>query len=300
MDVGQWPAVSPPPPPPTAPPTLPPYGYAVAVQPWFAPPAPAPARRTWVGVTAVLLALASVAVSVLAVVMRPAVANPSGLHAVTDISSAPWSAEFVDTSGAPARWDPCTPIHYVVDPDFAPAGATADVTEAFARLHAASGLTFVSDGTTQERPTSGRQAYQPTVYGHAWAPVLISWSPPAGTDLLNEPKAEAVTVPVAVGSAAHTGGGSIVSAEVVLNTARQLPVGFGPGPSEGEVLMHELGHAVGLGHVNNIGDAMYPTVRGLAAYGPGDLEGFAAVGAAAGCHAAPPARTLDVPPLPLG
>lgn len=298
MSGGQWPAGSPPPPPPTAPPTLPPYGYAVPVQPWSAPPAPA--RRTWVGVTAVLLALASVAVSVLAVVLRPSAVNAGGLHAVTDISSAPWSAEFVDTSGAAARWDPCTPIHYVVDPAYAPAGAMVDVSEAFARLHAVSGLTFALDGTTQERPTRGRQAYQPTVYGHAWAPVLISWSPPSGTDLLSEPKAEAVTVPVAVGSKSRTGGGSIVSAEVVLNTARQLPVGFGPGPSEGEVLMHELGHAVGLGHVNNIGDAMYPTVRGLASYGPGDREGFAAVGAAAGCHAAPPARALDVPPLPQG
>ena len=64
--------------------------------------------------------------------------------------------------------------------------------------------------------------------------------------------------------------------------------------------MHELGHAVGLGHVSNIGDAMYPTVRGLAAYGPGDLEGFAAVGAAAGCHPAPAPHALTVPPLPQG
>jgi hypothetical protein len=297
VDVDAWPAIPPPPP---APPTLVPYGYVVTAQPWAPPPTVAPTRRGWVAVTAVLLAAASVAVSVLAVMVRPAGSDPTGLHAVTAISSQPWTAEFVDSSGLPARWDACMPIHYVINPEYAHAGAAVEVAEAIRRLEAASGLQFVLDGTSTERPTRGRQAYQPAAYGQAWAPVLISWSPPTGTDLLADPRAEAVTVPVAVVGASRKGGGSIVSAEVVLNTNRQLPLGFGPGPSEGEVLMHELGHAVGLGHVSNIDDAMYPTVRGLASYGPGDLEGFAAVGAAAGCHAAPPAHELFVPPVSQG
>jgi hypothetical protein len=236
----------------------------------------------------------------MAVLGRPNGGDATGLHAVTAISAQPWSAEFVDSSGLPARWDPCKPIHYVINPQYSHAGATAEVEEAITRLQRASGLRFVLDGTTKERPTRGRQAYQPQVYGQVWAPVLISWSPPSGTDLITSAKSEAVTVPVAVVGASRKGGGAIVSAEIVLNTDRQLPVGFGSGPSEGEVLMHELGHSVGLGHVSNIGDAMYPTVRGLASYGPGDLAGFAAVGAAAGCHAAPPPHQLVVPPLPEG
>ena len=162
MDVDAWQAIPPPPP---SPPPFPPYGYTVPVQPWAPPPAAVPQRRTWVAVTAVLLAAGSVAVSVLAVLVRPA-AHDTGLHAVTAISGEPWSAEFVDASGLPARWDACTPIHYVINPEHSPPGGTAEVEQAVARLEAASGLRFVLDGTTQERPTRGRQAYQPAAYGH--------------------------------------------------------------------------------------------------------------------------------------
>jgi hypothetical protein len=32
-----------------------------------------------------------------------------------------WGPLYVDENGAPARWDPCTPIHYVVQPGWIPA-----------------------------------------------------------------------------------------------------------------------------------------------------------------------------------
>ena len=217
--------------------------------------------------------------------------NPRGLHAVAGISDHAWSAEFVDDHGVPARWDPCTPIHFVVDLAYAPAGALGDVQQAFARLAQATGMTFVDDGVRQERPERDRAAYQPDAYGQRWAPMLVSWSPPAQTDLLGDPHAQAVTVPIAVPGGGS--GGSIVTAEVVLNADRLLPVGFGPGPSEGEVLMHELGHAVGLGHVSSRTEAMYPSVRGVAAYGPGDLAGLDTLGRPSGCHPAPAAHPLS-------
>ena len=95
------------------------------------------------------------------------------------------------------------------------AGATADVAEAVRRLSAASGLQFIDDGTTTERPSRGRDPYQPARYGASWAPILISWSSAQETDLLDDPRAEAVTVPIAVNSRSGSGGGSLVSAEVV-------------------------------------------------------------------------------------
>ncbi|MDX6257485.1 MAG: hypothetical protein QOJ11_3819 [Frankiales bacterium] len=309
MDVGQWQTTGPLPPPPPGPPTLPPYGWVIPLQ--QAPPslpaglqplAPAaPARRThWLGWVAAALATFVFAVPVLLASPHGATPSSTGLRAVAGVSQQPWSAEFLDASGLPARWDPCTPIGYVVNYADAPAGAEADVEQAIARLSSASGLRFVSRGLSSERATRDRSAYQPEVYGNSWAPVLISWSPPAQTDLLRDPKSEAVTVPVAVVSKSRTGGGSLVSAEVVLNTDRQLAVGFGPGPSEGEVLMHELGHAVGLGHVASRDDAMYPSVRGIAAYGAGDLAGLAAVGRPAGCHPAPPPHPLRSLPAAVG
>jgi hypothetical protein len=233
---------------------------------------------------------------------RVRAAQVDDLHAVPGVSDQPWVAEFVDSAGRPARWDPCTPIDYVVDLAGAPAGALADVTDALARLSAASGLVFHYDGPTDEVASAEREPYQPARYGSRWAPVLIAWSSPERTSVLQAQQgeqAEAVTVPIAVPDRRGQGG-SLVSGEVVMNTDHQLPAGFGPGLSEGEVLMHELGHVVGLGHVSDIGDAMYPTVRGIAEYGPGDLAGLAAVGRAAGCHPAPAAYALHLVPSTVG
>ena len=43
-------------------------------------------------------------------------------------------------NGEVDRWDPCVPIHYVVDISVGPASATADIAWAFAQLSKATGL----------------------------------------------------------------------------------------------------------------------------------------------------------------
>ena len=64
--------------------------------------------------------------------------SPHGAHAFLDRA----------TDGTPYRWNPCQPIHFVVNPDDEPAGAEADIHEAIARLSAATGIRFVDDGTS--------------------------------------------------------------------------------------------------------------------------------------------------------
>jgi hypothetical protein len=45
-------------------------------------------------------------------------------------------------------------------------------------------------------------------------------------------------------------------------------------------IAHELGHLVGLGHVEDTRQLMYPSARPVvSAFGPGDLTGLAALGA---------------------
>ncbi len=80
--------------------------------------------------------------------------------------------------GAPVRWNPCEPIHYVVNLGAAPAGSLQDVQDAVLRLSGATGIAFTYDGLTDEVPTRYRDVYQPDRYGDRWAPVLIGWVDP--------------------------------------------------------------------------------------------------------------------------
>jgi hypothetical protein len=81
---------------------------------------------------------------------------------------------------------------------------------------------------------------------------------------------------------------------VVIDAGQRIPTGFGSRFSLGPVLMHELGHVMGLGHVGAADELMWsPRVPGHSRtpdlsqtdWGPGDLAGLRALGRAAGCLA---------------
>jgi hypothetical protein len=205
-------------------------------------------------------------------------------------ASTGWQAGYVDEHGRPGRWDPCTPVRYVVQTGWIPHEGRRDLHEALRRLTEASGLRFVDEGDTDEMPSRQRRAYQPERYGERWAPLLVAWVPAPATDLGLGQGVQGLSVAVAV---AGTAGPSLVSAQVVLDAERRLASGFGPGTTDGEVLLHELAHAVGLGHVLDPTQVMYPqTTHSESEFGAGDRAGLAAVGAAAGCHPAPSPRPL--------
>ena len=234
----------------------------------------------WLAALAVGLPAGAVALA------RTSVEPPLPLAWVEHPAASGWSPSYVDGEGRPARWDPCSPIRYVVNPTWLPTHGHRDVTEALRRLSAASGLAFEDAGTTDELPRRDRPAHQPERYGDRWAPLLIAWVPPGATDLELGAGVQGVSLGVAVASER---GGHLVSGQVVLDAGNRLASGFGPGATEGEVLLHELAHAVGLGHVLDPTQVMYvQTTNSESEYGAGDREGLAAVGAAAGCHPPPP------------
>jgi hypothetical protein len=201
-----------------------------------------------------------------------------------------WGASWVDDTGRPARWDPCTPIAYVVNPAWMPEAGRRDLAEALRRISVVSGLEFVDQGDTDELPSRAREAYQPDRYGERWAPLLVAWVPPAQTDVGIGSGIQGVSLSIAVPGA---DGGSIVSGQVALDADRRLAAGFGPGSTDGEVLLHELAHAVGLGHVDDPTQVMYfRTTNSESQFGAGDRAGLAALGAAAGCRRAPEPRPL--------
>ncbi len=209
-------------------------------------------------------------------------------------AAAGWGPTYVDEQGRPARWDPCRPISYVVQAGWIPDAGRGDLAEALRRLGAASGLEFVDEGDTDELPSLARSAYQPDRYGDRWAPLLLGWVPPGATDLGLGSGVQGMSLSVAVPGRA---GPSLVSGQVVLDAANRLAPGFGPGTTDGEVLLHELAHAVGLGHVLDATQVMYPrTTNSESEFGAGDRTGLATLGAPAGCHPAPRAAKLRPAP----
>jgi hypothetical protein len=189
--------------------------------------------------------------------------------------------------GAPVRYDPCTPIHYVVNPASAPPSWRDDLAGALTRLSDASGLRFVSDGSTSEVAARRRPAFQPARYGNQWAPVLIAWSRPADTDLLalgTSGNGGSTWARHRPGPAVLVTGTAVIDAEL----AARLPAGFGMGATHGRLLAHELGHVLGLAHAHDPAALMAPRVGWDAdVLTAGDRAGLARVGARGGCLAAP-------------
>ena len=192
-----------------------------------------------------------------------------------------------NADGTPVRFDPCSPIEVVLNPDGAPPSAHADLDEAVARVAAASGLDLALVGTTDEPPSDPRLPYQPERYGERWAPVLVTWARPGEPGVTLRDTDRGIAAPVAVGP---EGERTYVSGQVVLNADRRdLRPGFGDRRDAwGATLLHELAHLVGLGHVDDPDQLMhtYPG-EGEVAFGMGDRAGLAAVGADHGCREVP-------------
>ena len=73
----------------------------------------------------------------------------------------------------------------------------------------------------------------------------------------------------------------------------QLDRGFGRGYTWGEVIIHEIGHVLGLSHVDARKQVMYfQTIRRDATWGAGDLRGLRKVGDSRGCLTRIPARAV--------
>ena len=203
---------------------------------------------------------------------------------------------FLDTwgNGKPARWNPCTPIHYAVNVTGAPAGALSLVQQAVARISTATGASFAFDGTTSEVPTSDWGFGPSTSFPTGWQPLLIGFPTDAQSDLLDGENAGAA-FPVTL-EFSNTGELVDVSGAVAVDgdLADVLPMGFG-GASVGSILLHEIAHAVGLGHVEDKTEIMNPTIGAWtpSTWGKGDAEGLRQLGIASGC-------TRSVPAAPWG
>jgi hypothetical protein len=233
-----------------------------------------PRRRfpVWVVAVCVLLAL-----SLGAVALAP-------LFQGTEPTEGPGFL-FLDRTdqGTPTRWNPCEPIHYVVNASLAPPGSISDVHEAVRRISAATGISFVYEGVTDEEASIYRDVFQPDRYGPRWAPVLIAWADPDDSDIpfvRGDRVAAGVAVPVIPTTRFED---VYVSGWIAINADDPNPPGFDLPGEQGPVILHEIGHLMGLGHVKTAGELMNPSGGGVTDLAAGDREGLRELGAAGGC-----------------
>ncbi|MFN8079991.1 MAG: matrixin family metalloprotease [Kineosporiaceae bacterium] len=183
-----------------------------------------------------------------------------------------------DDGTTPVTWDPCRPVHYVVQRAGVPAGGEALLAVAVQEISAATGLQFVADGPTDETPDWHRPRYQPERYGDRWAPVLISWRTAAETpEFAHDAVGLTNTQPVAPPGRPWV----FVTGQIQLDATAFTRLLSRPEGTElaRAVIEHELGHLVGLDHVDVPTEIMYPQANlVITELGPGDRTGLARLG----------------------
>ncbi len=193
----------------------------------------------------------------------------------------------VDTSGAysfvvkqtgtgsqPVTWDPCKPIHYEVNIADGPPDAVGLVDGAISDVSRATGLTFENDGLTDARPR-WKSSDLPFLAAHR--PVLISWATESEVSQL---AGRVAGIGGSLPQPARDGRLHYVTGGVTLDSASFAAMNQRPDRRalQRAIVLHELGHLVGLAHVSDQTELMNADNDGQLDYGPGDREGLAKLG----------------------
>lgn len=147
-------------------------------------------------------------------------------------------------------WRDCEPISVVLgDRNLDPA-KEALLRESLAVLASASGLSFKIVGTTGEVPQIDWALSGPKMPGSSYPPVYVGWVHRDETNILRDEKVlgSAVANPAVKNSVRQ-----LVTGAVVFNDSlyRSLDASNGPGETQRNLVLHELGHLLGLGHVEH-------------------------------------------------
>ena len=148
------------------------------------------------------------------------------------------------------------------------------VDEALAMTERASGLRLVLEGATNELASEGRPAMDRARYGDRWSPVLVAWTTP---ERISRLAGEVAGLGGSQSLKASSGRLINVSGIVYLDAPTFQEVMQRPGGRKKAVAIvaHELGHVVGLGHVDSTGELMGARNSGQTTFGDGDRRGFA-------------------------
>jgi hypothetical protein len=200
-------------------------------------------------------------------------------------------ASLPDGSNRVVRWNGCQKaITYKVNlasvPSSQRAAVLADTKVALAQVALNTKFVFAYKGSTTEVPRVGSMAKQS-------AELVIAFTSPSKTNysLSGSTLGQGGLY---YGWVARTIGGkqsytvAALRGFVVIDTPQMLQQtkgGLGTGLRRSNLLAHELGHAVGLEHVSDTHQQMYPVLRSTSPklFAAGDRTGLAKVGRASGC-----------------
>ena len=217
---------------------------------------------------------------------------------------------FVASEGCqPVRFNPCQPLRYALNRKLATDAHVADLIESIRKLSDATGLTFERVADTDEDPRRVPRPRRQPEGTFTWPPVVVGWSNLGAGDGLRGRGAVRADPDVVVG-----GGGRpeivsdvIVTGNLILNldavadleTRQPVPHGFGTGVNWGRIILHELAHVIGLGHVESrtsiMNEALTQQTLSSAEWGAGDLIGLRQLGRESGCVTVPPVPSQGAP-----
>ena len=171
----------------------------------------------------------------------------------------------------PVGYSPCEPVRIVLNDAAAPEGAAGLVEDALEEVSSLTGLRLELVGRTDELPTQdGSRDLD--------APALVAWTDPE-------------KVPALAGRVAGLGGSTAVevpmrnrvwfrTGQVALDTPDLADILDRPDGTEQAyaIILHELGHLVGLDHTEDSTQLMHSENVGVDVFQPGDRRGLAELG----------------------
>ena len=191
----------------------------------------------------------------------------------------------------PMRWNGCQPavtwkVNMAAVPTDQRSAVLSETKTAVGRIATYTGMTFSYKGSTTEVPQVGSMPKQT-------AELVIAYTSPTKTtyalsgSVLGQGGLYAAWVS-RTSNGATTYTTAALRGFVVLDTPQllgQTKAGFGTGLRRTNVLLHELGHAFGLAHVDTNTQQMYPVISSASPSGMalGDRGGLYRLGKPAGC-----------------
>jgi hypothetical protein len=177
----------------------------------------------------------------------------------------------------PITYGPCRTLPVLVNSQGEPAGGSALLLEAMAHVSDLTGLTLQYAGPSADRPGPWRDAVL-AGQREAYPPALVTWS-----DEDESPRLEGDVVGYAGGISIR---GQAISAERFITGQVVLDAPWFAEVLDDEdrrhearaVILHELGHLVGLGHATDSRELMFPSYVGQRDFGPGDRAGLERLG----------------------